>query len=219
MSTHNPWIANELSLYFRIKKSFQWRLANPSSKRYGNLKYLLEVDELEDISFKCFEDITRLSRKGSGPSWRCMSHFDGSMKMDITSSKAASRAMNIAVSNWIKNEYDCRKNHILLNKTIAAELQELNMKGNVYTLFDIIGHLELTVEDKVLLDWKMDFIDDAYAMKALDCSERTLYNRWNKLRERILGNKDLSKLKNITVYTNWMGVKENGVINGTEMVE
>ena len=213
---HKPWVADQLALYFRISSSFQWRIANPKSRRYANLKYLLARDELQDLSFKCFEDIIRLSKREGSPHHKCMQLFDGSIKDNIHSSKEAQKWMNICVSNWIKLEYDIRKNHIALNKQLALEMEDWNMTKNKVTLFDIIGHLELSGEDKILLDWKMDLIEDEDAMKALDCSERTLYNRWNKLREAILGNKDLSKLKTLSVYTKWMSAKENGAIKSPE---
>tara|TARA_R110000868_G_C10541684_1_gene735011 strand:- start:29 stop:601 length:573 start_codon:yes stop_codon:yes gene_type:complete len=186
MSIHKPWIANSLNLLLRIRKSFLWRIANPGSRRWGHLQALLKRDELDDISFKCYEDILRLGEKGSGPHRKCLDHFNGSIKIDITSSKAAQKYMNISISNWIKLEYDKQRKHISLNKQMAWEIEEYNMHKPTYILFDIIGHIELTAEEKIIVQWKMDLIEDMDAMEQLECSERTLYNRWNKLREKLL---------------------------------
>lgn len=201
MSTHKSWIGNELTLLMRINKSFSWRRSNPASKRWGHLQYLLEEDDLSDIAYKCFEDILRLGVKENGPHRKCLEHFDGSVKDTEVKSRAAQRYMNIAISNWIKLEYDNKKNRKMLNKQIAWEIEEWNMHRVSCTLFDIIGNIQLTEDEKVIIQWKMDLIDDIDAMRELDCSERTLYNRWNKLREKILQRYNSAPLKSLELFS------------------
>jgi hypothetical protein len=56
---------------------------------------------------------------------------------------------------------------------------------NVVAMMNNIFGLRLNDEDKILVCWKMDIISTEDAMKKMDCSRQTLYNKWAPLAEAL----------------------------------
>ena len=56
---------------------------------------------------------------------------------------------------------------------------------NVVAMMNNIFGLRLADEDKILVCWKMDIISTEDAMKKMDCSRQTLYNKWTPLAQAL----------------------------------
>jgi hypothetical protein len=56
---------------------------------------------------------------------------------------------------------------------------------NVVAMMNNIFGLRLADEDKILVCWKMDIISTEDAMKKIDCSRQTLYNKWTPLAQAL----------------------------------
>jgi hypothetical protein len=64
------------------------------------------------------------------------------------------------------------------------EVTEMNWDGiPVWAMLKIMKQEgKLTKEGEIVLRWKLDIISQDMAQSLLDCSERTLYNRWKSLK-------------------------------------
>ena len=64
----------------------------------------------------------------------------------------------------------------------------------------LLAGIELSKEENTLIYWKMDFLSDEDAQEILDCSRATLFNRWNKLKEKIVQRYNADPLKSLNLF-------------------
>ena len=70
------------------------------------------------------------------------------------------------------------------NGDLIIENTHSKSQNTVAMMNNIFG-LRLSDEDKILVCWKMDIISTEDAMKKIDCSRQTLYNKWTPLAQAL----------------------------------
>jgi len=70
------------------------------------------------------------------------------------------------------------------NGDLIIENTHSKSQNTVAMMNNIFG-LRLNDEDKILVCWKMDIISTEDAMKKIDCSRQTLYNKWTPLAQAL----------------------------------
>ena len=93
-----------------------------------------------------------------------------------------------------------------MKKSIAENIDRVAGPKVISVLF---AGTNLTKEENTLIYWKMDMLDDKDAMEILECSERTLYNRWNKLKEKIIARYNANPLKSLELFSRVNIIKED----------
>ena len=69
-----------------------------------------------------------------------------------------------------------------MKESVSADISPYNIKSQV----SILDNMNLSKEEMFLIWWKMDLITDDQACCFVHCSRMTLYNRWAKLKKKIV---------------------------------
>jgi hypothetical protein len=85
------------------------------------------------------------------------------------------------VKNTIEKIED-RKNAELNN--VEAIIENTVSQGS-HTMSNSFLNIPISEDEKVLILWKLDIIDEKETLEALGCSIRTVYNRYEKLKTKL----------------------------------
>jgi len=72
----------------------------------------------------------------------------------------------------------------LIRDNAELIIERTHSKPTSSLMLNIFG-LKLDHEEKILVCWKMDIISTEDAMKKIDCSRQTLYNKWTPLAQAL----------------------------------
>ena len=93
-----------------------------------------------------------------------------------------------------------------MKRSIAENIDRVEGPKVISILF---AGTNLTKEENTLIYWKMDMLDDKDAMEILDCSRATLFNRWNRLREKIVARYNDNPLKSLELFSRVQSIRED----------
>jgi len=93
----------------------------------------------------------------------------------------------VLVKYWAMNQKRILKRREELLKKNAELVIENTMskKSTDVAVIHLLFGLSLSEEQKVLVLWKMDLLEEKTAMVKLSCGRATLFNRWNILKESL----------------------------------
>jgi len=194
------WIADKETLYFHIAEKF---------KRWKNNRslFLLQYGTKEDMIQDCWmESVT-----SKYPSQvKLMEMYDGRIVTEWMQNKIIRKRVSVAVEAWVRRAYAKQKTK---NKQ-----ESIDMKKKYYqhiewekltrrSFYDVLSSITISKEENIIMLWKMDLIDDKDAMEGLECSERTLYNRWDKLKDKFREALVADPLKSLELFSRVQGIR------------
>jgi len=171
------WIADKETLYSHI-------VGKVKRLKSGRMNYLLDYMTKDDMINDCWMDVVSSTHL---PDQELMSMYDGRIVTEWLVSRIIRQRVSVSVKNWIDREYFKQKT---INKAESITMKKKyhqHIEWNRLTrrsMVDILSSINISKEENIIILWKMDLIDDVEATISLDCSERTLYNRWDKLKEK-----------------------------------
>ena len=99
----------------------------------------------------------------------------------------ARQRVSIFIKGHLQNKARLLRGRLKLikeNGDLIIENTHSKSQNTVAMMNNIFG-LRLSDEDKILVCWKMDIISTEDAMKKIDCSRQTLYNKWTPLAQAL----------------------------------
>lgn len=192
MEDFKPYVANGDSLYRHIREAF--KKINDAQTLYI-YQYTTQADLISDCWIAC---------TASGKSWatEVRTWYNGRVIDSWESNRRVRQRVKIAIRNFLISEYYKKKRRIdaeeEMAKISAFKLSDGLDIGIEKVLRSLSSTGDLSNSDSTLIRWKMDLHTDDEAMMALACSRKTLYNRWDKLKERII--KRYEALKSLDDY-------------------
>lgn len=196
MLQYESYIADTSILYIHIKEFFN---------KYKSLRlsYLLDYHSRDDLITDCWIEI--MSSKSN---WaiECREWYNEILLENWSMNKRTRQRVSVATKNYISNKYFKQKRENKMKKSIAENIDRVAGPKVISVLF---AGTNLTKEENTLIYWKMDMLDDKDAMEILECSERTLYNRWNKLKEKIIARYNANPLKSLELFSRVNIIKED----------
>ena len=171
------WIADRETLYSHIVG----KIRNTKS---GRMNFLLEYGTKDDMINDCWMDVVSSAHL---PDQELMSMYDGRIVTEWLASRMIRQRVSVSVKNWIDREYFKQKTKnkqesITMKKRYHQHIEWSRLTRR--SMADVLSSINISKEENIIMLWKMDLIDDSEAMISLDCSERTLYNRWDKLKDK-----------------------------------
>jgi hypothetical protein len=93
----------------------------------------------------------------------------------------------VLVKYWALNQSRIlRRREELLKKNAELVIENTMSKPSTdVAVIHLLFGLSLSDEQKVLVLWKMDLLEEKTAMVKLSCSRATLFNRWNELKQNL----------------------------------
>jgi hypothetical protein len=174
------WIANKEALYFNIQNKVY-------KMHTGRMNYLLGHMTKEDMMTDIWIDVTGTDYKEC---IECMSMYDGRSVTEWEVGRMIRKRASVCVEYWVHRVYKKTKTKMRRESDEMKKRYHDTISWDVLTrrsLKDVLSTIDLDADENTILLWKMDLMDDVQAMFALECSERTLYNRWDKLKAKIIG--------------------------------
>lgn len=196
MLQYESYIAESSILYIHLKEFF-------GKYKSLRLSYLLDYHSSDDMIADCWIEI--MSGK-SGWAIECREWYNEILVENWAMNKRTRQRVSIAAKNYISNKYFKQKRENKMKRSIADNIDKATGPKVLSILF---AGTNLTKEENTLIYWKMDMLDDKDAMELLDCSERTLYNRWNKLREKIVAKYNANPLKSLELFSRVSAIRED----------
>ena len=191
MERFESYIANHTSLHKHIEEIF-------NKIRTPRLAYLQLYKDKEDLISDCWIECV-----ASKKLWalEARSWYDGRVVDSWETNRRLRQRAKVSVKNFISIEYKKQKRidaEEEMAKISAFKLSDGLDIGIEKVLRSLSSTGDLSNSDSTLIRWKMDLHTDDEAMMALACSRKTLYNRWDKLKERII--KRYEALKSLDDY-------------------
>lgn len=188
MENFESYIAESSILYSHLKEYFS---------RYKSLRlsYLLDYTTREDLIVECWIEIMS---SDSGWAVECREWYNEILVENWNINRQTRQRLKIAVKNIISNKYHKQKRENKMKRSIAQNIDKVTGPKVLSILF---AGTNLTKEENTLIYWKMDLLNDADAMELLDCSRATLFNRWNKLKEKIVARYNADPLKSLELFS------------------
>jgi len=188
MENFESYIAESSILYVHLKEYF-------SRYKSMRLNYLLDYNTKDDMVVECWIEIM------SSPSdWakECREYYNEVIVENYHMNRRTRQRLKIAVKNIVSNKYHKQKRENRMKRTIADNVDRTTGPKVLSLLF---AGINLTSEENTLIYWKMDLLDDKDAMDILECSRATLFNRWNRLKERIVARYNDNPLKSLELFS------------------
>ena len=188
MENFESYMAESTILYFHLKEYF-------GVYKSGRLNYLLDYNTKDDMVVECWIEIM------SSPSdWakECREYYNEVIVESYSLNRRTRQRLKIAVKNIVSNKYHKQKRENRMKRTIADNVDRTTGPKVLSLLF---AGINLTSEENTLIYWKMDLLDDKDAMDILECSRATLFNRWNRLKERIVARYNDNPLKSLELFS------------------
>lgn len=196
MENFESYIAESSILYLHLKEYFE---------RYKSLRlnYLLDYTTKDDMIVECWIEIM-----SSNAAWaiECREWYNEILVENWTINRRTRQRLKIAVKNIVSNKYQKQKRENKMKRTIAESIDRVEGPKVISILF---AGTNLTKEENTLIYWKMDMLDDKDAMEILDCSRATLFNRWNRLREKIVARYNDNPLKSLELFSRVQSIRED----------
>lgn len=104
------------------------------------------------------------------------------------SNRRLRQRVKIAVKEYVLSQYNkhIRKERIMresMLENISSNNTELSI--DLFSDMKLISDMKLSKKESLLVYWKMDLLEEEEVMLALGCCQKTLYNRWMKLKSKI----------------------------------
>lgn len=182
------YIAESTILYFHLREYF-------NRYKSGRLNYLLDYNTKDDMIVECWIEIM-----SSDSDWavECREWYNEVMVEDYGLNRRTRQRLKIAVKNIVSNKYHKQKRENKMKRNIAQNIDRVTGPKVLSLLF---AGINLTSEENTLIYWKMDMLDDKDAMDILRVSRATLFNRWNRLKERIVARYNENPLKSLELFS------------------
>lgn len=105
--------------------------------------------------------------------------------------RAARKTTSVLIDWFLKYTLQMKKNRVRLEKdqrTIEAisEMENPDFKYTDETFSMLFSQLSITVPERYILMWTLEMIEEDEVMSLLGVSRATLYNRWAKLKVKLL---------------------------------
>ena len=194
------WTADDITLWNMIG---EW-LKHAKSERLYALKAWGE--DIEDLKT---DILLWIKSAETNSTTMCREAFDGSYVTSYEVSREKRQRVKICCMAFITDKYSKAKGEIKMKKNFIKtdgiqEVTGMDWDGiPVWAMLKIMKQeAKLTKEGEIVLRWKLDIISQDMAQSLLDCSERTLYNRWKALKNILLtyvSEEDKASLEAITV--------------------
>lgn len=171
------WIANKEALYFNIQKKVY-------KMHTGRMNALLEHMNKDDMVNDIWMDVTGTDYKEC---IECMSWYDGRSVTEWEQGRMIRKRASVCVEYWVHRTYKKLKTKKKQESIDMKKRYHQSIEWDKLTrrsFKDVLSSITISKEENIIMLWKMDLIDDRDAMIGLDCSERTLYNRWDKLKNK-----------------------------------
>jgi len=188
MENFESYIAESSILYIHLKEYF-------SRYKSGRLNYLMDYTSREDLIVECWIE---MMSSDSGWAVECREWYNEILVENWNMNRQTRQRLKIAVRNIISNKYQKQKRENKMKRSIAENIDRATGPKVLSILF---AGTNLTKEENTLIYWKMDMLDDKDAMEILDCSRATLFNRWNKLKEKIIARYNADPLKSLELFS------------------
>lgn len=188
MENFESYIAESSILYVHLKEYFN---------RYKSMRlnYLLDYTTKDDMIVECWIEIMS---SDAGWAVECREYYGEVLVENYYANRKTRQRIKIAVKNIISNKYHKQKRENKMKKSIAENIDRATGPKVLSILF---AGTNLTKEENTLIYWKMDMLDDKDAMDILDCSRATLFNRWNRLKEKIIARYNADPLKSLELFS------------------
>lgn len=182
------YIAESTILYFHLREYLD---------RYksGRLNYLLDYNTKDDMIVECWIEIMS---SPAGWAVEAREWYNEVMVEDYHLNRRTRQRLKIAVKNIVSNKYHKQKRENEMKRNIAQNIDRVTGPKVMSLLF---AGINLTSEENTLIYWKMDMLDDKDAMDILRVSRATLFNRWNRLKERIVARYNENPLKSLELFS------------------
>jgi hypothetical protein len=192
------WIADKETLYSHI-------VGKVRRLKSGRLNYLLDHMTKDDMINDCWIDIVNSTHL---PDKELMSMYDGRIVTEWLASRMIRQRVSVSVKNWIDREYFKQKTKMKRESITMKKRYHESIEWDRLTrrnMADVLSSINISKEENIIMLWKMDLIDDKDAMIGLDCSERTLYNRWDKLKDKFREAIVAEPLKSLDLFSRVYG--------------
>ena len=188
MENFESYMAESTILYFHLKEYFN---------RYKSMRlnYLLDYNTKDDMIVECWIEIMS---SDAGWAIECREYYNEVIVENYHMNRRTRQRLKIAVKNIVSNKYQKQKRENRMKRSIAENIDRVTGPKVLSLLF---AGTNLTKEDNTLIYWKMDLLDDKDAMDILECSRATLFNRWNRLKERIVARYNDNPLKSLELFS------------------
>ena len=188
MENFESYMAESTILYFHLKEYF-------GVYKSGRLNYLLDYNTKDDMIVECWIEIMS---SHAGWAIECREYYNEVIVENYHMNRRTRQRLKIAVKNIVSNKYQKQKRENRMKRTIAENIDRATGPKVLSLLF---AGINLTSEENTLIYWKMDLLDDKDAMDILECSRATLFNRWNRLKERIVARYNDNPLKSLELFS------------------
>lgn len=190
------YIAESSILYIHLKEYFS---------RYKSLRlnYLLDYITKDDMIVECWIEIMS---SDAGWAKECREWYNEVLVENYYANRKTRQRIKIAVKNIVSNKYHKQKRENKMKRTISENIDRATGPKVLSILF---AGTNLTKEENTLIYWKMDMIEDKDAMEILDCSRATLFNRWNRLKEKIVARYNADPLKSLELFSRVSAIRED----------
>jgi hypothetical protein len=182
------YMAESTILYFHLREYFN---------RYKSMRlnYLLDYNTKDDMVVECWIEIM-----SSHSDWaiECREYYNEVIVENYELNRRTRQRLKIAVKNIVSNKYHKQKRENKMKRNIAQNIDRVTGPKVMSLLF---AGINLTSEENTLIYWKMDMLDDKDAMDILRVSRATLFNRWNRLKERIVARYNENPLKSLELFS------------------
>jgi hypothetical protein len=124
----------------------------------------------------------------------CMLHRDLYSNCEVSNhlqDRVTRKTTSVLVDWFLKYILQMKRNRVRLEKDQRAieavsEMENPNFKYTDETFAMLFSQLNITVPERYLLMWTLEMIEEDEVMSLLGVSRATLYNRWSKLKIRLL---------------------------------
>lgn len=98
------------------------------------------------------------------------------------SNRRLRQRVKIAVRNFIALKYF---KHVRMEKIMSRFALYNIALSNVASIVSTLDQMNLSEKEEILITWKMGILEEEEVMSVLGCCQKTLYNRWDKLKSKI----------------------------------
>jgi hypothetical protein len=165
--------ANQKCMYYHIQECIK-------KSKTRRIDYLLQHMELSDLVNDCWTTAMTSDKPWAMEvrSWYNNQKIDS----EILDRRTRQR-VKVTVRNFVDKEY---YKQMRREKAMRESVLENVSPYNVKSPSDIFDKIDFSKEEMFLIWWKMGMIDDDQVCCFLNCCFKTVYNRWAKLKRRIV---------------------------------
>ena len=184
MSSFNQYTANKKISYKHIAECIlkDSKISVILSKRFG----ISKDDLIQDCWAEVWENVES-NRKDF--QYHKKAYSGRRIRSELEDCKTR-KTTSVMVNYFLKKRYDSEKEKrdVRLKFNYKENLEEmLDSSRQGFYVENSILHMELNLskEESVILNWKINVLDCEEAMLALNISRKTLYNKWEFLQKKI----------------------------------